>query len=192
MLGLTNTLSESALDRAFHKVRSELWEVGLLDEGQYLDCAECVPVKQLPWGNDLGYVFDQGTGFLHRLAGFKPGVIYIASNPPNDAFEQRGVLVDVIRHEFAHIWAWLDKDHVDGEWFSEAFGAHYNYSPPARSYFSSNEFVTEYACKSPKEDFAETFMTYLRHRRSLNSFKKRPGVYRKLRAVHRAVRSVAW
>jgi len=36
-----------------------------------------------------------------------------------------GTLLDIIRHEFGHAWAWLDRDFVDGEWFSKVFGGSY-------------------------------------------------------------------
>lgn len=50
-----------------------------------------------------------------------------------------------------------------------------------------NDFVSEYAATLAKEDFAETFMTYLRYRNSLHRFKSRPSVWKKLRAVERAI-----
>jgi hypothetical protein len=49
------------------------------------------------------------------------------------------------------------------------------------------EFVSEYASTLICEDFAESFMTYLRCRRSLEKYKSRTGVYRKLKAVEKAV-----
>jgi hypothetical protein len=50
-----------------------------------------------------------------------------------------------------------------------------------------NDFVSEYASTLSREDFAETFMIYLKYRNSLGRFKSRPGVYKKLLAVERAV-----
>lgn len=50
-----------------------------------------------------------------------------------------------------------------------------------------NDFVSEYASTLFCEDFAETFMTYLRYRRCLNKFKSRTGVFAKLKAVEKAV-----
>ncbi len=32
----------------------------------------------------------------------------------------------MIRHEFAHAWAWLDRDFIDGAWFKRAFGRRYD------------------------------------------------------------------
>ena len=52
-----------------------------------------------------------------------------------------------------------------------------------------NDFVSDYAKTLSREDFAETFMTYLKYRNSLERFKSRTGVYRKLLAVERAVKT---
>jgi hypothetical protein len=48
-------------------------------------------------------------------------------------------------------------------------------------------FITDYATTNASEDFAETFMFFLKYRRSLDRFANRPAVYRKLRMVERAV-----
>jgi hypothetical protein len=57
-------------------------------------------------------------------------------------------------------------------------------------YFKS-EFVSEYAATKTYEDFAESFMLYLRYRKSIDRFKTRKGVYRKLKAVGRAIKITA-
>jgi hypothetical protein len=48
-------------------------------------------------------------------------------------------------------------------------------------------FITDYATTNASEDFAETFMFFLKYRRSLERFASRPVVYQKLRMVERAV-----
>ncbi len=48
-------------------------------------------------------------------------------------------------------------------------------------------FITDYASTCACEDFAETFMFFLKYRNSLSRFEKRSSVFRKLRAVERAV-----
>ncbi len=50
-----------------------------------------------------------------------------------------------------------------------------------------DDFVTEYASTMSREDFAETFMYYLKYRNSLERFRCRPGAYNKLKAVEAAV-----
>ena len=70
-------------------------------------------------------------------------------------------LADVIRHEYGHAVAHTHGRLVRSSRFREAFGA---------SHDSLHEFeydeelhVTPYAATSAAEDFAETFMFYLRH-----------------------------
>lgn len=51
----------------------------------------------------------------------------------------------------------------------------------------SKDFVSEYGSNHPCEDFAETFRHYLRYRHSLDRFKARGGVYKKLQAVEQVI-----
>ncbi len=184
-------ISLARLDRAFQRARRELREVGLLEDGRYLDRIDCYQTLLPSLGGELGYVYDAGVPRLPQLVGFRPGVIYIPINAPDEAFVPGGTLLDTIRHEYAHAWAWLDPRFIAGAWFREAFGAPYRGSwrvPPADN---PAEFVSGYATTSPAEDFAETFMTFLRYRRSLGRFRSRRGVHRKLAAVERAVARAA-
>ena len=50
-----------------------------------------------------------------------------------------------------------------------------------------SDFVSEYAGTLAKEDFAEIFMFYLRHRKTLDLFTGRPRLYKKLKAIERSV-----
>jgi hypothetical protein len=184
-------ISLARLDRAFQRARRELHDVGLLEEGRYLDRIDCVQTYLPTICSELGYVYDAGVPFLPRLVGFRPGVIYIPFNAPAQAYVPGGTLLDTIRHEYAHAWAWLDPRFIGGAWFSAAFGAPYRGSWRAPRDEDRAEFVSDYAMTSPAEDFAETFMTFLRYRRSLDRFRPRRGVYRKLAAVERAVARAA-
>src|SRR5690606_8536749 len=93
-------------------------------------------------------------------------------------------LTDVIRHEFAHAWAWRDRPFFRRPWFRDAFGAPYDAPAcePKREY-EEDQYVTYYAAGQAKEDFADTFAVFLRSRRDLGRYRHRRGVYRKLRAV---------
>ena len=152
--------------------------------------------------------------------GFEEGVIYLPYNLPRQAYVPGGTLTDVIRHEFAHTWHWLEPKFFEREWFRKAFTLEYDdmsVSPyelwqtkmtRSRKYKKGlakrrtektredhlrqhllKDFVSEYAATAACEDFAETFMMFLRYRNSLSRFRSRPGVYRKLRAVERAVKT---
>jgi hypothetical protein len=205
------------VNRSFQQVRNELCEIGLLDEGIYLDQVELC-VAALPSTGEAGYVFEK-LSFLPWLAGYQEGVIYLPRDLPSEDYVPGGTLTDTIRHEFAHAWHWLEPEFFEQEWFYEAFRGGYeeDYSTAYQEWsdrFSASrkvqegferlrtestrerflekqlllDFASDYAKTRPCEDFAETFMMFLRYRNSLNRFRNRPGLYRKLRAVQKAVR----
>lgn len=192
---------QKQIDQAWHQVRRELYAVGLLAEGVYLDEIH-LSVAPLPSLGEAGYVFDSGLSLWPRLLGYEEGVIYLPSGSKYHAYVPGGTLVDTIRHEYAHAWAWLDRRFINRPWFARAFDRRYDdeWSFGAKAYalfhdhpeeFRASgyygDFVSAYAMSAPCEDFAETFMMYLRYRRSLERFRGRPGVVRKLRAVVAAV-----
>jgi hypothetical protein len=184
---LTRRIPFSRVERAYNKVRRELAEVGLLEDGRYLDRVECVQDNIPTLSDELGFVFDEGVSWPHRWVGYRPGVIYIPYNCPAQAFVPGGTLLDTLRHEFAHAWAWQDPKFFRRPWFAEAFGNGYFDEWDETPVFDASAFVSEYACTRPREDFAETFMLFLRARRSLSRHRSKRGLYAKLRAVQRAV-----
>jgi hypothetical protein len=194
------------VSECFNKVRQELADVGLLDEGVYLDDIQLL-VSAIPSvTGETGYAMERSTKVSYLL-GFKEGAIFLPSDLPETNLPG-GTLTDTIRHEFAHAWYWLDPEYVDGAWFSAAFGG--KYQTPGRVPFVSwkqsvsdatelkreklspkdaayADFVSRYAFTKPSEDFAETFMMFLRYRRSLVRFKRRKGVWQKIEALERAI-----
>jgi len=180
----------SKVNRAFERARNDLEDVGLLRHNRYLDHIECYRMPLPSLDGELGYVFDESVPWYLRLVDVRPGVIYLPRNAPVTT-ALGDTLVDTIRHEYGHAWAWFDRPFIERPWFRDAFGARYGEvwdEPPG---FDPDEYVSEYACTRPAEDFCETFMTYLRCRRSLHRFDRRPGVKRKLRAVASAVATAA-
>lgn len=206
------------VNRAFNKVRSELYEVGLLADGIYLDQIE-LGVAMLRSLGESGYVFER-VSFIPKLVGYQEGMIYLPSDLPSKAYVPGGTLTDTVRHEFGHAWHWLEPEFFEREWFRKAFYSEYDdpdntpfvlwwdklarnrkfqadldklRSEETRERFVGkhllSDFVSEYAATRPCEDFAETFMTFLRFRNSLDRFKHRHGVYRKLKAVEKAVKT---
>jgi hypothetical protein len=175
------TISMASLYRAFGQARQDLADVGLLAPGEYLDRIDCA---RSSWPG----------GFRDYLGFFDDdGVICIFFNAPAEAYRPGNTLTDIIRHEFAHAWHWLDRRFVTGPWFRDAFGGSYAIDEweDQEDVRDPDEYVTDYAMESPKEDFAETFMTFLRNHQSLSRFRSRRGVYRKLRAVKDAVKRAA-
>ncbi len=213
-----STLTDIRLGQAqvaFNKVRNELCELGLLADGEYLDEIGLV-ISAIPSLGEAGYVYDRGVPLHKRLMGYQPGIIYLPRNVPHTLYAPGETLVDVVRHEFGHAWAWLDREYIEGEWFARAFGNSYfemnrfensvyqllnTMQHPITGtpvwgwhfehYGFAKDFFSPYAMKAVYEDFAETFMCFLRYRRSLQRFKNRPGLYRKLKAVESAVHKKA-
>lgn len=182
---LRRQFSFRSIERAYNQVRRELEDCGLLADGVYLDSVECEQTLLPSWDDELGFVFDEAVPWHHRLVGFRPGVIYIPRNCPARAHVPGETILDTMRHEFAHAWAAHDPSFFRKRWFRAAFGHGYfdEWDPPS---FDRSSFASNYACTRPREDFAETFMIFLRSR-SLARFHTRPGLYAKLRAVEAAV-----
>ncbi len=204
--------------RAFRRVRHELANIGLLAGDEYLGKVE-VCISSWPSTTTAGFIFDQGVNWLDARMGYKPGVIYLPLNVPHRAYRPGYTLLDTLRHEFAHAWHWIEPGFFRRPWFIETFGASYiNLNPKPletwrrRKFQTSgfvrqwergetdeqqalirqhmlNDFATEYATTMASEDFAETFMYFLKYQNSLERFRTRRGFYRKLRAVEAAVRT---
>src|SRR5690606_16613183 len=160
------------LSRAYNHVRDELREVGLLVDGRYLDEIECstcwVPNRKF-WepSKHGGFFYDEGVDPLNGWAGFRAGTIYVNELAPRSR-ERGHTLTDIVRHEFGHAWAWRDGPFFRRPWFRDAFGAPYDAPEwePKREYAAA-DYVSDYAAGQAKEDFAETFMVFLRDRREL-------------------------
>jgi hypothetical protein len=207
------------VDRAYNQVRRELAEVGLLSEGVYLDHIELY-VSEYPSRGEAGYVFES-IGNWGRL-GFRPGVIYLPSDMPQEPRVPGSTLIDTIRHEFAHAWYYTDPKFFREDWFCRTFGAPYSNCNPrpltewsrkilasrryqvsltrcrsersrrrVRDDYFRRDFISDYASTCACEDFAETFMYFLKYRHSLDRFESRPLVARKLQSVERAVSRMA-
>jgi hypothetical protein len=128
----------------------------------------------------LGFFTHGDMGTLGRIAGFEVGNIYIPTHlgtlfriksllPKRllsllgEAFQGRSSLRDVVRHEYAHAVAhWYPRLIQRSVRFKEVFGGDYWAKTHSRS--EQEEFVSSYASEKPMEDFAETFMVFLRHK----------------------------
>jgi len=174
---------------AFNRVRRELREVGLLDG--LLDDIE-LRVSHVPSWLMLarGWFFDGSPTLLLRLIGWREGIIYLPKN-----LEGCKDLTSVIRHEFAHAWAWKNPDFFEKPWFQKIFGRYYGGTKrrlPVRHFEASRWYGTHislYATTHPSEDWAETFETWMRWRKSLWRFADRPVLYRKLETIETAVKT---
>jgi hypothetical protein len=176
--------------KAFKKAQNELKELGIFHG--LLDTVELRVTRIPAWViSARGWFYDVGVGTLPSLLGWREGVIYLPYN-----MEWQRDLLPVIRHEFAHSWAWSNPSFLKRDWFRKTFGRSYFGAKwpklklrcfEASKYWLSH--ASAYATTSPAEDFAETFETYMRWRNTLDRFSGRPAFYRKLRAVETAVKT---
>lgn len=200
------------VNRAFNQVRGELCEVGLLADGMYLDQIELV-VAILPSLGEAGYVFEEvgwlnsmfgykeGVIYLPRNL---PRTAYVPGGTLTDVIRHEyGHAWHWLEPEFFER-EWFRRafgaDYEEplpiplAEWearcsrsrkFRLEFGR-LRSEVACQEYRRKhllNEFASEYAATQAREDFAETFLFYLRNRKSIDRFRNRTGFYRKLRAV---------
>jgi hypothetical protein len=117
----------------------------------------------LPSKETVG-VFYHGTRLIDRLAGFKEGSIFIPAITLSQLLtpRERISLRDVIRHEYGHAFAhYYPELIIDSVQFMRVFSGNYFASEP-KKLFELSSYVSSYAQSSPMEDFAETFMVYVR------------------------------
>lgn len=207
------------VDRAYNQVRHELAQIGLLADGLYLDVVELVISGDKSEG-ERGYVFEQvghyakwgyrpGVIYLPRDLPHqprKPGLTLCDTIRHEYAhawfFHDPGF--------FRNAWfpqafgasysncnptpynAWRKELKKNPEYIA---GKKRCKSPQGQLKFFYGylleEFITDYATTNASEDFAETFMFFLKYRRSLTRFANRQGVYKKVRAVEHAVEQAA-
>lgn len=197
-------------EESYNQVRHELYELGLLVDGVYLDQIELwvSPLREnWPYARAHGFVYDRGVGLFDRLLGFKDGAIYLATQSASSSMSSGSTLTDVVRHEYAHAWYWLDPTFVNGPWFTRTFGSSYHSDPNEfgeavwESFYRFPEefsksgyhqaYATPYAMCSSYEDFAETFAFLLKNQKSLHRFKSRPQLLKKINAVQSAIKRKA-
>ncbi|MEQ1826589.1 MAG: hypothetical protein ABL921_11620 [Pirellula sp.] len=203
------------VDRAYNLVRNELAEVGLLSDGIYLDTIELC-ISNVKSAGERGYVFEHvghygkrgyrpGVIYLPRdlpHQPYKPGLTladtirheyahawyYIDPSFFRQEWFVRTFGADYNNCTSSPYQSW--RRHLKRDPYYQA-GKRRRRSELARLKFFYGclfqQFITDYASTNASEDFAETFMFYLKYRRSLSRFRSRPVVYHKLKMVQRAV-----
>jgi hypothetical protein len=166
------SVTRSQLDLATLSTHSELGRTGLWRENSRLlrtDVHWC-PIPQVTMPDALGF-FVHETSALYVLLGYKPGHIYIPKWVLlQGRWQKRGSLRDVVRHEYGHAIAHHYPCLIRrSRRFSKTFGGRY-FGDHLSGGINPTDFVSEYAATCPAEDFAETFMFFLRHKGKLPSW----------------------
>ena len=182
---MTKTITHAAVERALNHVVGEFHEVGLLTRRLF---AVPVVIQRFdigPFVLDYEGLYVEDPTALGRLFGFQPRTIYVPLISMSRLLAPlRGAtpssLRDILRHELGHAFAVEHPQLVRrSAAFRRAFGARYDDEAEQ----DEDDCITAYAATNAAEDFAETFMTYLRVRGAITPFKGRRAVYRKLRFV---------
>ena len=137
------------LNRALSEVGKEMEKSGFYD-----NALKGVEVFLVPVGSEFGWQYYRSSGEIHVPA--------ISLSKLKDAFSGNYTsLRDVLRHEYGHAVADTHRGLIRSRQFHEVFGA--PHEAEIEWEFDPRFHVSEYAASSPMEDFAETFMVFLRH-----------------------------
>ena len=175
--------------RAYNKVRMELGNLGVLWDGSKLDGVECI-YEPFQWRGLISWMgfYDFDDRNIHFPAVYNGLDFHLRWTDKNSA-------ADVMRHEFGHALAHrYPKTLRDGDLFLRAFGGPYGIRPARGTDPDDWEgrCVTPYAATRTQEDFAETFMLFVKHKGKIPAkFAKKPAIRRKWRAVAEIVKRVA-
>ena len=176
--------SYEQVSRAYHKVRMELWKLGVLWAGSKLDKVgyihDPIPLECI-WRGAEGL-------WKEKLNAIVFPMFYLAGGKKDSC-------IDIFRHEFGHALAdlypgALRKGSLFRKTFDGAYGENPTRAPDSGDW--EDDYVSKYATDSTQEDFAETFMFYLKHKGKIPAkFAKKPAICKKWRAVAKIIRRVA-
>ena len=150
--------SETGVKSALYRVRSELKDMGLLSQNSRLS-----KVKVIHDGLSVNGL----SGFVGIMGFYDPQTqnIHIPAIWPAALlpwYKERR-MTDVLRHEFGHALEGKFSKFFHDERFRKAFGGEYGVIAVARDGDERN-YVSSYARKITQEDFAETFMLFMKHK----------------------------
>ena len=184
-------VSFKKMEVAFNQVREELRGMGLLFTGSPLDKVDCYH-ERFSLGALSGFVGVMG------FYDFSDRNIHIPMAYPAGLFPRwfsKRQMLDVLRHEFGHALAHRYPEALrNGDLFKKAFGGPYGVRPAKGTDPDDWEgrCVTGYAATRTREDFAETFMLFVKHKGKIPArFAKRPAIRKKWRAVEEIVSRAA-
>ena len=174
--------------KAYNKVRGELIHRGILWRDSRLDKVPClyvtIPLEAFVKGW-MGY-WDPDEKVINFPSVYLP-IPYLRGL--KDSADM------VLRHEFGHALADLYPEVLKkGRLFVSAFGGAYGSNPAKGSDPADWEgrCVSKYAATATQEDFAETFMLFVKQKGKIPAkYAKRPAIVKKWEAVREIVCRVA-
>ena len=157
-------ISLKQINSAAFTVQDELFKVGLWFEGSKLADTEIYWCALSPLSlSDADGFFTHCVSPVQKILGFEQGHIYIPSFVlSKKIWKKRGSIRDVIRHEYAHSFAHYYPKLISKSDFKNTFGDEYYTYEPIK--MEKKAFISKYARIMPMEDFAETFMVYVKRK----------------------------
>jgi len=179
------------MSRAFNKVRGELADLGVLWEGSRLANVDATYLTVAPIAALAGYMglYQPETKEIEFPS------VYLPIEALWKDLGTKANALDVFRHEFGHALADLYPGALKkGGVFRTAFGGSYGEDPAEERGVDGWEerYVSEYATSATQEDFAETFMLFVKHKGKIPvKFARKPAIRKKWKAVAAIVKAVA-
>ena len=176
---------------AYDKVRMELYNMGVLWSESKLDKVESTYLTIAPISAVAGYMgfYQPATKTIEFPS------VYLPIEALWKSLSLKASAVDVFRHEFGHALADLYPRALSkGGLFRAAFGGIYGEDPAEERGVDGWEdrYVSEYATSATQEDFAETFMLFVKHKGKMpRKFAGKPAIAKKWKAVAEIVKRVA-
>ncbi|MBO4621013.1 MAG: hypothetical protein J5654_13010 [Victivallales bacterium] len=146
-------VSKASLTASKYKIRGELRKMGFLSAGSPLDKVQCI--LEFRWSGLAGYM---GWYFSSDQNIHIP-TFCIAAMLPNG---EKRILADVLRHEYGHALEGKYWKFFHCKEFRDVFGKPYGTSKSLDT--NANHYVSTYAMTCSQEDFAETFMYYIKYK----------------------------
>ena len=174
--GTLQIVTMQRLERALACVRRELethgfWTPRLAEVDVYL----------VPVGLAYGWHVEIGKGYI--------GIPAVSACRVGDLLVgRRTSLRDVLRHEHGHALAHCHRGLFRSRGFTEAFGRPHHSTRD--EYFDHRAHVSDYAATAAAEDFAETFMVYVRHGGRWPWRHRATRLVRKWRFIHGVARAL--
>ncbi len=183
-------ISYKQTNNALFAVQHELYAIGLWHENSPLTSVEVnwCALPQIRMHDALGF-FMHGESRLDKVFGYYSGQMYIPAFVLSHLFWQtRGSLRDVIRHEYAHAFAHHYHKLIEkSKEFKSVFGGSYYSEMPSE--MEHDAYVSDYAKTLPMEDFAETFMVYVRRKGVIPKTFRNSNLKRKWKFISKTIKA---
>lgn len=183
-------VSLETVEAAFNAVRKELQEMGLLSRGSRLDKVNCFHERLSIYGLWHGFC-----GNAEGLYGNtkEDQDIHIPAVTRSGLWNgDHRVIRDDVRHEFGHALADRYRKFFRGGIFKEAFGKSYGTWQVFDGDDSTDAYVSDYATTDTREDFADTFMLYLKYKGKMPArFRGKRAIVKKWKTVGIIIREIA-